>query len=118
MTETKRRCYLAGPISKVDWQDAKKQFARMAEYAIMELGFSEVVNPVDHQGPDCPDELCEMEIWTHYMRESLRKLTSCDGILLAPNYQLSKGARLERYVASEIGCTEHHMPRGFRGEVF
>lgn len=116
MTDTKDKCYLAGPISKMDWADAKEQFYKMEDYARVSLGFAEVVNPVDHQGPDSQEELDEMEVWTAYMRESIRKLTGCDAILLAPNYHISKGARLEKYVAEELGCTVYYMRTGYGKE--
>lgn len=109
------RIYLAGPISVVDWDEAKSMFKRMSEYAIMALGYAEVINPVDHPSPDT--ELEGDDLWQHYMKVSVRKLSSCDAILLAPNYQISKGARLERYLAEELGLEIHNMPRGFNGEV-
>jgi len=102
------KIYLAGPITKMEWIAAKTQFFQMEEYAKDTLQFDEVVNPVDHAPPSCLLE-DEMEIWCHYMRESLRKLTECDAILLAPNYHISKGARLEKYVAEELGCDVYYM---------
>ena len=92
----------------MEWDDAKAQFKEMEDYAKDHLDFDEVINPVNHSKPD--DTLDnEMEIWSHYMRESLRKLTDCDAILLAPNYHISKGARLEKYVAEELGCSVYYM---------
>ncbi len=95
------RCYLAGPITKVKWQDAKDMFLKMEEYALEKLQFCEVVNPIDHPSPD--EELDEMELWCHYMKISVNRLSNCDAILLAPNYVISKGARLEKYIAEELG---------------
>lgn len=102
------KIYLAGPISAMDWPDAKAQFNRMAEYAIMQLGFAEVCNPVDHPPPE--SQLNDEELWQHYMRISVRKLASCNAILLAPNYHISRGARLERYIAKELGLEIYISP--------
>ena len=106
---TKQIIYLAGPVSKIDWDDAKSQFKDMERYALY-LGFDEVVNPVNHDKPSVELDN-EMDVWCHYMRESVRKLADCDAILLAPNNHISKGARLEKYIAEELGCEVYYMPR-------
>lgn len=108
------RIYLAGPITNMEWADAKKQFNHMAEYAIMELGFGNIVNPVDHESPDTP--LPDEELWQHFMKVSIKKLASCDAILLAPNYHISRGARLEKYLAEQCGLEVYMMPRGNEAE--
>lgn len=108
------RCYLAGPITHMEWSDAKSQFNSMQRYAIEELQFSEVVNPVDHQSPD--QELEGDELWQHYMRISIRKLSTCDAILLAPNYLISRGARIEKYIADELGLKIYKMRSDYVSE--
>lgn len=41
--------------------------------------------------------------WSDYMRKDLAELVKCDVIHMLPGWQQSKGARLELYVATELG---------------
>jgi hypothetical protein len=41
--------------------------------------------------------------WEEYMRNSLKHLMDCEGIALLPNWEDSKGARLEHTIAVALG---------------
>jgi hypothetical protein len=41
--------------------------------------------------------------WEEYMRNSLKHLMDCEGIALLPNWEDSRGARLEHTIAVALG---------------
>jgi nucleoside 2-deoxyribosyltransferase len=92
--------YLAGPISKVEWGVAKQRFMELEEKTSKYLP-QRIYNPINHLKPPYPMD--EMETWAWFMRQSVRDLSMCDAIVLMDNYMISKGARLEKYLASELG---------------
>ena len=92
--------YLAGPISKVEWTEAKVKFQNL-EDKVRKLHPQLIFNPIEHYAPPVP--LDEMQTWTWYMRQSVRQLSQSDAIVLMDNYVISKGARLEKYLAEELG---------------
>lgn len=92
--------YLAGPISKVEWEVAKQRFIDLEEKTRKYLP-QQIYNPINHLRP--PYNLDEIQTWTWYMRQSVRDVSLSDAIILMDNYHISKGARLEKYLASELG---------------
>lgn len=44
--------------------------------------------------------------WKDFMRMSIRQLVTCERILMLPGWEKSKGARLERHIAMELGMEE------------
>lgn len=54
----------------------------------------------------CPAELHEASHdvpWHWYLRRDLAELVKCDRIVLLPGWWESRGARLEHYVAKQLG---------------
>lgn len=43
------------------------------------------------------------EEWHVYLRRDIKALADCDTIVMLPGWESSKGARLERHIASELG---------------
>ncbi len=88
------KVYIAGQITGLDLEEAKANFQVMEEH-LTEQGY-EVVNPMklphDHD-----------KSWESYMRECIGALMTCDGIYLLNNYNQSKGAMLELYIAIAVG---------------
>lgn len=97
--------YLAGPISKVDWTDAKVKFVDL-EAKVRKFKPQQIYNPLDFMAP--PVKMDEMQRWSWYMKQAVRALSLCDAIVLMDNYHISKGARLEKYLAEELGITVYH----------
>jgi hypothetical protein len=62
----------------------------------------EVINPAEIQ----PDQTAE---WGACLRDCLAALVRCDAIALLPNWDDSRGARLERHVARELGLTTIYL---------
>ena len=97
--------YIAGPISKVDWAEAKVKFVDL-ESKVRKFKPKHIYNPLDFMDP--PVKMDEMERWSWYMRQAVRCLSLCDAIVLMDNYHISKGARLEKYLAEELDITVYH----------
>ena len=89
------KVYISGKISGLDQKVAKKKFDD-AERNLIAMGF-EVVNPMNF-GEGDPNKT-----WKDYMMEDINMLFDCDGIYLLDNWGNSKGARVERAIAIELG---------------
>lgn len=84
------KVYISGKITGD--ADYKKKFANAEEMA-RAVGF-EVFNPA--RVPD------EGKPWEWYMKRDIKELMDCDAILLLKDWEESKGARLEAYIASQL----------------
>lgn len=89
------RIYISGPISGMPDLN-RDAFANAATY--LRARGNDVVSPheiIDHEHDGWE--------WSDYMRDDIRALMTCDAIYMLEGWQLSKGARLERYIAQELG---------------
>jgi hypothetical protein len=89
------KVYLSGKISGLHIAQAETNFAN-AEIDMHFLGH-ETVNPLKIC-PYHPDLT-----WDDYMAEDIKALLKCDAIYLQRNWGQSKGARIERAIAIELG---------------
>lgn len=102
------RVYISGPISlggTASQAEAERNILAFdsAEYRIRALGH-EPVSPVTvarEQGKN-PSAYTLAE-WVACMCLDIKLLVDCDAIWLLPGWDLSRGARLEHYIASELG---------------
>lgn len=85
------KVYISGKITGD--ADYKKKFQN-AENFLEAVGF-EVFNPAK-----VPDE---GKPWAWYMKRDIKELMDCDAILLLKDWKESKGARLEYYIAQQLG---------------
>lgn len=90
--------YIAGPITGLDYTQAFTNFEQ-AERHLVDLGHH-AVNPMRENGLDGDDN---EHPWAEYMRRDIPLLLKCDGIYLLPGWKESKGARLEGFIALELG---------------
>lgn len=88
------KVYISGAISNRDPEEVRKDFER-AEKLLKSLGW-EVVNPL-------ANGLTVAHTWEEHMRADLHLLLECDKVAVLPGWRESKGARLEVFVASELG---------------
>ena len=88
------RVYISGAISGREPNEVRKDFER-AEKLLKSLGW-EVVNPL-------ANGLTDAHTWEEHMRADLHLLLECDKVAVLPGWVESKGARLEVFVASELG---------------
>lgn len=88
------KVYISGKITGLEQQEAFDNFEK-AELEIRELGGTPI-NPmkIEHK---------ENSNWYDYMEKDLSELLKCDGIYMLHNWGSSKGARIERAVAIELG---------------
>lgn len=93
------RAYLSGPMSGLPEFNAPAFHAAAAR--LRASGY-EVVNPAEL---DAADAGRPME-WSDYLRRDIAQLVTCEAIVLLPGHEKSKGARLERHIARELGMRE------------
>lgn len=95
------RLYLSGPITGVaDW---KRKFDEAHSY-FSASGY-EVISPADlsdftefslkAHGIECT--------WADYLKVDISFLLTCDTIALLPGWEKSRGSRLEKHIADELG---------------
>lgn len=89
-----KKIYIAGKIAGCNLYDAEAKFAD-AEQMLRGLGY----NPIN---PMAKVSQQENYSWADYMKEDIPLLLSCEAIYLLPDWQDSKGARLECHIASEL----------------
>jgi len=96
--------YISGPISNVDWNKAKDNFIKIHN-RLNFLKAGRVFNPIYYAKPSTNLSLDSEQKWQFYMRQSLINLAECSTIVMMKGYYSSKGARLEKYIAKELGLT-------------
>lgn len=87
-----RRIYLAGPMTGIPEFNYPAFHAEAAR--IRSLGF-EVVSPAEINPIG--------GTWEECMRKDIAELVTCDTVALLPNWENSRGASLEKYIASQLG---------------
>ncbi|QYC55130.1 hypothetical protein SEA_BOILGATE_50 [Mycobacterium phage Boilgate] len=88
--------YIAGPMTGL--ADFNRPAFRVMADRLRRKGYR-VVNPAELPGETLNNP------WDWYMRRDLAELVKCDGIVLLPGWEQSKGARLEHHVAVTLGMT-------------
>ena len=89
------KIYISGQITGLEEGKAKRYFDK-AEEMLLGKGYSPV-NPMSVNPP------MENKSWKDYMIDDLKLLFDCEAIYLIDNWQSSKGARIECYIAKELG---------------
>lgn len=92
------KIYIAGKITGLSYSDAVAKFAAAA--AILKRLGHEPVNPMEVNGLDGDGN---EYTWAEYMKRDIPVLLGCDAIYLLPDWLDSKGARLEKHIADELG---------------
>lgn len=100
------KIYISGKITGIE-EEARALFAQ-AEAELRQKGF-EPINPM------ALPHLHDKE-WHSYMREDIKALCDCDGILLLHNWQDSPGARLEYTVAAGLGL-DIYLEKSFEARM-
>ena len=86
------KVYIAGPMSGLPDYNYPAFNAEAAR--LRALGY-EVFNPAENPKP-------EPETWQGYMRMAIAQLIQVDRVALLPNWDLSRGARVERDLAMNL----------------
>lgn len=90
------KIYISGKISGTDLTETRARFAAVAK-AMKRLGY-EPVNPLDNG-------LSEQDTWEAHIVKDIATLLQCKAIYMLQDWQESKGARIEHYIATEIGLS-------------
>lgn len=79
----------------MELKEAKANFDK-AEALLLEKGFKPL-NPMKVNPPLSGKQ------WKEYILDDIVQLFNCDSIYLLDNWQDSKGARIEHFIAQELG---------------
>ena len=88
------KIYISGKISGTNLTETRKRFASVAK-AMKRIGV-EPVNPFENG-------LTEHDTWKAHMLKDIADLLQCKAIYMLQGWQDSKVARIEHYIATEIG---------------
>ncbi len=88
-----KRVYIAGPMSGLP--DFNYPAFNAAAERLRAAGF-DVLNPAENPVPPCGT-------WLAYMRMALAQLVTCDTVVLLNGWERSKGAKIERQLAHDLG---------------
>ncbi|AJW97579.1 hypothetical protein BM43_3190 [Burkholderia gladioli] len=83
------KLYLAGPMTGIP--DLNFPLFHAEASRLRGLGF-EIVNPAEINAD-------KSRCWRDCMKADIRELVLCDGIVMLPDWERSKGARLEHHIA-------------------
>lgn len=89
------KLYLAGPMT--GYKDLNHPLFHAETARLRALGYT-IINPAEING----DQTAK---WEDCMRQDIAQLVTCAGIALLPMWTTSKGARLEAYIATQLGLT-------------
>lgn len=96
------RIYISGLISaggSLPAEEVERNKRRFHEAeALLRTHGHEPCNPIR-----LSEHLPAGSTWADYMRVDLIALMSCEVILMLPGWERSRGARLEMYIAGELG---------------
>ncbi len=92
------KIYISGPMTGLPDLNFPAFYAAAAELRAVGL---DVVNPAEI----CPDHAMA---WADCMRADIVALMDCDAIVLLDGWVDSKGARLERHIAVQLGMAVHY----------
>lgn len=93
------KTYISGKISGLYELEARENF-KFVENLIRICG-GNPVNPMNRGEAGLK--------WSDYMREDLKLLADCNFIVFMKNYEDSKGAKLEEYIANELEITTIYL---------
>jgi hypothetical protein len=89
------KIYISGPITGLDTEQAKSNFQQAEDY-LRSIGCHQVINPMKIH----PEN--NAYTWHQYMRADLKALMDCDAIFMLPNWDQSRGAKIEKRLAEDI----------------
>ncbi len=91
------KIYISGKISGLDPEEVDKKFKRVQTG--LENGGFEAVNPVSVFPQGIPLS------WEEYMVSDIEMLFNCDAVYMLSDWEESRGARIEHFIAKECGKT-------------
>lgn len=98
------KVYISGKIGGLQEEIYLKKFK--SAQLILESEGHEAVNP-------CEIEHEHGKTWEEYMLCDIKALFPCDAILMLDNWQDSKGARIEKFIAEQMSKKVYYMRNAF-----
>ena len=95
MQENEKMVYISGQITGIELEHAKRNFHEA--FCALEQEGLVPINPMELV-PYSPELT-----WADYMVKDIEALLKCDAIYMLNNWGKSKGARVERAIAMELG---------------
>lgn len=115
------KVYISGPISTLSEEEFKANFKRAS--SLVANHEHEPVNPLEVAA--CEDNSCGSTVtfangeyqhtWQCYVRHDIISLLKCDAICMMPGWLSSRGARVEKYVAENVGMSVLFIDPLWRG---
>lgn len=103
----KPRLYIAGPMTGL--KDFNYPAFHAAAAKLRAIGH-EVENPAENPAPPCGT-------WLAYMRMSLVQISRCDGVVMLPGWEQSRGARAEFRIACDLGLQVLTLEQALKTEA-
>jgi len=109
LVERVTRVYIAGPMSGHEDLNFPAFHAAAAEYRTRGAF---VINPAEINSAEVQTAMSGTLTaeqyhahWARCMKKGINALMTCDGIVMLPGWQKSRGAKLERHIARNLGLT-------------
>ena len=97
------KLYLAGPMS--GYKDHNYPAFHAAAARLRAAGH-QVINPAElNPENEGMQGITPKPIWRNSMKRDLPQLLTCDAVAVLPDWEKSRGARLEVFVAATLGMT-------------
>jgi len=90
-----KRIYICGKVSGLPYTQVLQKFENAEKHALEVLGYSYAINPLKFNAQDAD--------WHFAMKRCIGNLMQCDAIYMLPDWPQSRGAILERFIASNLG---------------
>lgn len=90
----KKKIYISAPISGYDLTERKALFSQI-EDILAEEGYKPV-NPFNNPLPDSAP-------YTDHLKQDIKLLLDCDGIVRPVRWRISKGVEIEKRIADTCG---------------
>lgn len=104
-----KKYYVSGPISnclndnKVAFDETSRKLRELGHHALNPFD----LDLVENVGKD----------WNNNLKRDIKYLMDCDGLVLLPNWEISRGAKLEVFVATSVGIPSFYLIHGELVEV-
>ena len=85
------KVYIAGPMT--GYPDFNRPAFRTAASILREMDLDVV----------CPADFQQGDQWEELMKHAIPQMLSCDRVVLLGEWERSRGARLEAFIAREVG---------------
>lgn len=108
--------YIAGPMTGLP--DSNYPAFHAAAQRLRDAGY-DVLNPADNPKPENRSNPGAEPEWLDWMRAALHQVAEADGVALLPDWEASRGARVEVRLALSLGLdvrTVHAWQGGERHE--